>query len=364
MMREWKLTSRFSKASVLGAMLVLLLVSRGVTADESASRKVFVAKDTFVDPKDDNAAAQRRLDWVKWQPKAFEVTCVAPAKDGALAKHAAEAGYDALVYFPSPHPTDERANDTVVMEWFAPRNASRQVKRGPAMVVLHILAGRMVVARMFARAFAQRGIHAFVMHMPHYGLRKVGGKRPNAKVLLAGVRQAVADARRARDAVNALPNIQRDAIGIQGTSLGGFICTATASLDGTFKPVFPTLCGGNLQTLFRDGKKEVASIREHLKKEGITPEQLKRMLEQLEPNSVAHRMDAKVTWMFNAEQDEVIPAANAHALAKAIGLPKERHKWMSGGHVSCIIHLPVIVELMAGHVHAIHSPKLKEDAAP
>lgn len=342
------------------ALMAMLLQTSHVVAADAKTSKVFATSDSFIDPTDANEAAQLRLDWVKWKPAKFEVTCVAPAREGTLATHAAEGGYDALVYFPSPHPTGEQANDTVVMEWYAPRDEQRQVKRGPAMVVLHILAGQMVVARMFARAFAQRGIHAFVLHMPHYGLRKVGGKRPNAKVLLAGVREAVADARRARDVINVLPNIQRDAIGIQGTSLGGFICTATASLDNSFKPIFPTLAGGNLQTLFRDGQKEVASIKAHLKKEGITQDQLKAMLEQLEPNTLAHRIDAKCTWMFNAEQDEVIPAANAHALAKAIGLAKERHTWMSGGHVSCIIHLPVIVESMAEKIHAVHTPRVKQ----
>ncbi|MCH8917812.1 MAG: hypothetical protein IIC52_07130, partial [Proteobacteria bacterium] len=139
----------------------------------------------------------------------------------------------------------------------------------------------------------------------------------NPKVGLEGIRQAVADARRARDVINVLPNIRRNQIGIQGTSLGGFICTATASLDHAYKPIFPTLAGGDLQSLFKNGKKEVASIRKHLKKEGITPDQFRALLEQMEPNTLAHRMDAGHTWMFNAEHDVVIPPANARAARRS-----------------------------------------------
>lgn len=345
--------------------LLLFAMCRPSDAADATYVKTFKARDSISKLTDANVAAQKRLDWVKWKGATFDVRCASPSREGAGGVHAATGGYDALVTFPSPHPTGEKANDTVVMEWFAPRDEQGNVKQGPAMVVLHILAGRMVVARMFARGFAQRGIHAFVLHMPHYGLRRTDGKRPTAKVLLEGVRQAVADARRARDVINVLPNIDRDRIGIQGTSLGGFVCTGAASLDGAFKPMFPTLAGGNLGTLFRHGQKEVASIREHLKKEGITEKQLAAMLKQLEPNTLAHRIDAKWTWMFNAEHDVVIPPANANALAKAIGLNQERHIWMSGGHVSCIIHLPVIVESMVEKIYSSHGlalPKRKKPA--
>ncbi len=308
--------------------------------------RTFDAKDTFVMPRDANAATQKALNELSWKPSNFEVTCEAAAEANVDKRDPMLAEYDALVRFPSPFANGDKLNDTVVMEWFAARDKEGQAIKAPAMVVLHILDSRMTVARIFARAFAKEGIHAFVMHMPHYGRRRAPGIKPTPTLLTEGVRQAVADARRARDAIAALPNIDAGRIGIQGTSLGGFICTAAGSLDDCFTPVLPTLAGADLPELFKNGKNEVAKIREQARKMGLTDEAFTAMIQQVDPLLLAHRMNPKRTFLFNAEHDEVIPAANAKALAKAAKIPADQHVWMVGGHVSCIVHLPAVIPVM------------------
>lgn len=343
-----KLPHHPSRTHFLSALILLSALCPTVTAEPRT--KTFTARDTFTDPRDDKPAAQKALDELKWKPQRFTVTAANLSLNSQRDVEARAAGVDALITFPSPHPIGDEQNDTVVLEWFAPRDENGDVVEGPAMLVLHILDGRMKVARAFARGFSMNGIHAFVMHMPHYGRRRAPNLKPDAKLILEAVRQGVADGRRAKDAIAALPNINAKRIGIQGTSLGGFICTSVASTDGSFRPVFPTLCGGDLKTLFRDGQNEVAKIKEELAKQGITLDDFHAMLARIEPNLLAHRLPADATWMFNAEHDAVIPAANARALAKAIGLPADRHIWMTGGHVSCIIHLPEVVKVMVKKV--------------
>ena len=117
-------------------------------------------------------------------------------------------------------------------------------------------------------------------------------------------------------------------------------------LDDCFNPVMPTLAGADLPELFKNGKNEVAKIREQARKMGLTDEAFTAMIQQIDPLLLAHRMNPKRTFLFNAEHDEVIPAANAKALAKAAKIPADQHVWMVGGHVSCIVHLPAIVPVM------------------
>ncbi|MEX2213053.1 MAG: acetylxylan esterase [Phycisphaeraceae bacterium] len=332
-------------------ILIVTLISPSFTLAAPRTR-TFEAADTFNNPRDDNPLAQQALDAIKWKPGKFEVICETPAspEEGELDRMYSD--YDALVRFPSALGEGDAVKDTVVMEWYAPRDSDGKVIKGPAMVVLHILDGRMLIARGFARTFRENGIHAFVMHMPHYGRRSDRGRRPNATVLVEGTRQAVADARRAKDAIAALPNVDAARIGIQGTSLGGFICVGAASLDDAFNPVFPTLAGGDLVSMFKNGKHEVERIKESAERMGITLEQLQKMLEALEPNLLVHRIDAKHLWMFNATDDEVIPADNAEALAKAAKLPQKQHIWMAGGHVTCIVELPKILPVMVEQIKA------------
>jgi len=326
------------------SFLFVLLAATFTFADAPYSR-TFTAKDTFIDPKDALPAAQEALDLAKWKPTEFEVVSSLPA-EGKESEKAATAGYDAIVRFSSPFANGDKINDTVVMEWYVARDADGKPIEAQAMVVLHILQNDMLVPRAFTRAFAKEGIHAFLMYIPHYGPRRKPGLKPDVKTFLEGARQAVADARRARDAINALPNIKKDRIGIQGTSLGGFICTGAASLDGIFNPVIPTLAGGDLPSLFTHGKFEVAKIRRDVEKFGLSQEEFLGMVRRVDPLLLAHRLDPKKTFMFNAENDEVIPTENAKALAKAIGIPKEQHYWMPGGHVTCAINLPIVMPII------------------
>lgn len=329
--------------SLISFLFVLFLTSSAIA--QAPHSRTFTAKDTFTNPTDPAPAAQAALDQVKWKAAEFEVISSLPA-EGKEAADAAKAGFDAIVRFPSPKANGDKLNDTVTMEWFVARDAQGKPIEAQAMVVLHILQNDMAVPRAFAREFSKAGIHSFVMYMPHYGPRRKPGIKPDVKVFLEGAQQAVADARRARDAINALPNIRRDRIGIQGTSLGGFICTGAASLDGVFNVVLPTLAGADLPSLFTNGKYEIAKIRRDVAKLGMSMEQFIELARKVDPLHLAHRLAPAKTWMFNAEHDEVIPAENAKTLAKAARISDEHHVWMKGGHVTCIINLPIVMPMM------------------
>src|SRR5690606_14695876 len=148
----------------------------------------------------------------------------------------------AVVTFPSPRPRGDARQNRVAMAWFAARDEHGQVIEAPAVVVVHSLHPAMPFATAVARNLSGRGIHVFVLHLPGYGLRSHGDPAAVLHALLHP-RQSVAEVRRARDAVAALPNIRRGEIGVVGISLGGFAAAAAASIDGAFDPVVLVLSG-------------------------------------------------------------------------------------------------------------------------
>src|SRR5205823_1026335 len=100
-----------------------------------------------------------------WKPAKFTVE-LAAAQPGCG---------DYLVRFPSARPIGNSAIDTVSMEWFAARGGDKTIRRAPAVVVVHESGRNMTVGRLIARGLGGQGVHAFLLHLPGYGTRRVAG---------------------------------------------------------------------------------------------------------------------------------------------------------------------------------------------
>ena len=312
------------------------------TSDDVASRLPSIdrgrynARDTLDVTPDVSGDARRCLDALMWAPSEFAVTCESPP----------DTGSDALVRFPSPAPIGNAVNDRVAMEWYAARDESGSIAVAPAVVVVHESGSKMKVGRLIAWGLRQHGVHAFLIHLPHYGARR-GEAKPTGGVLLAAVRQAVADVRRARDAIAVLPHVEEDRIAIQGTSLGGFVSAVSASLDTKFHGVFLLVAGGNLFELIRNGEKDAAKVRDQLDREGLSGEKLRALTELIEPTRVGHRLDRNRTWLYSGRYDRVVPIENARALAESIGLAADHHVQLPFNHYTGIVYLPVVLQEIA-----------------
>ncbi len=301
----------------------------------------FKANDSFQVQMNLSAESQEMLSNITWLPRSFEVVSV---EDDRAA--------EALVTFDSPRPSGNPINDRVVMEWYAARNHEGKIIEAPAMLVLHILDGKMRVARLIARSFSFQGIHAFVMHLPYYGLRRSGKQGKDPENVLNRIQQGISDARRGRDAIASLPYVQHGSIGIQGTSLGSFVTSVAAGMDRAFDPVFMILGGADIHGILRSAMGEAQDIREALEKNGYTNEKIKRLAWKIEPSRLAHRLNPNRTWLFSAKDDQVVPAANARVLAKAAHLTPAHHIWLSGNHYTCAIHLPRLITQMVQIIKA------------
>ena len=279
------------------------------------------------------------LEDLHWSPAKFDAVCRPDAAGRA----------DAIVEFPSPFAGCGIGSDIATMSWYAARDRSGSLTTGPAMVVLDIIHAGNLVAGYVARQFAKNGIHGFVVDLPHSRSRR-GDREKDCATLFRGTRQAIADARRARDVVAALPHVD-GRIGIQGTSFGGFVATMASALDGAFDLSCLALCGGDMEKIINDGRGEASKLRQKLHVAGLRdPAAIHDLLWQIEPMRLAHRLDPQRTWLWSARRDQVVPATCSRALASAIGLSARHHQQLSGCHYTCALAAPWWVSLVTDTV--------------
>jgi hypothetical protein len=307
-----------------------------------ASHHTLRATDTVAAPtggSTDAAAMLRDLLWDSRAGRAFDVTCRA-TDEGSPA--------DAAVAFPSPKPVGHAASDTVHLDWHAARDGRPGDLRpgAPAMLVLDILQGNNLVANFVARSFARHGVHGFVMHMPFTGPRRAPGEAYDWNWFLPSLRQAIADARRARDVIAALPRVDAARVGVQGTSLGGFVATVAAAIDDAFAPAVIALAGGDVYRILSEGRADAARVRGRLRGVGFTDRKLKDELWRSEPLRVAHRLNRRKTGLLTARHDQVVPPRFSKQLADTVCLARPHHRTFAGCHYTCLVSAPWILGAM------------------
>ena len=319
-----------------------LFAAFSVQASEGFVGKTFSARDSLSPQMEESSDAKACLTGLVWQPGEFEVT-VETGNDPAM---------EGLVRFPSPKPNGVAQNDRVALEWYAAKDDSGKVINAPAIVVVHESGSKMEVGRIFAKALHAQGLHAFMIQLPFYGVRKPAGFKPDGRHVEATMRQGIVDVRRARDAVAALPHVDKTNIAVQGTSLGGFVTATTAGLDRGFASVHIMVAGGDLYELVSNGQREAGKLREMLAEAGYTGDKLKDLFAAVEPLRLAHRLDPQTTWMYSATRDQVVPPPHALKLATAAKLTDDHHTQLWADHYTGIIYVPVVVDSLAKNVKA------------
>jgi len=289
--------------------------------------------DTLQCDIDPGADAQECLTGLRWTPEDFKIRCEAADKDRG----------DLLIRFDSPVDTRNQVNDNVSMEWYVARDKERRPVSARAVVIVHESGRGMTVGRIFAKGLNAQGLHTFLIHLPGYGNRRseTSGK---VEFILSGMKQAIADVRRAKDVVARLPFVQDDVVGIQGTSLGGFVTSTVAGLDRGYGRVFVLLAGGNLADVVQSGNRDAAKIRSQLEAIGITGAQIRELSRPIEPLRLAHRIDPDNLWLYSGKYDDVVPPASSFALAEAAKLPDGHHVELLADHYSGVVYLPMVIQ--------------------
>ena len=323
-------------------LAMLCCAASAATGDDSIGR--VTTRDSGRNWQDDKLDAQTMLDQIAWPDAEFVVTwSTVEGRD-----------YQRLVRFPTAFPSGDATNDLVSMEWYVPSSSTPE-KPLPTIVVIHESGSAMPAGRAIARGVQALGLNAVLLHLPYYGERRGTKKRDNSEFLIT-MRQGVADARRAFDAVAALPTVDAKRVSLQGTSLGGFVATSAASLDACYFQTFIMLAGGDLHDMILNGKQDSAKLRQQLADAGYTGDKLRELLYQVEPTRIAHRLPRDRTWLYAALQDDVVPIQNARRLADAISLDKRHRFEFLGGHYTAVLWLPTVINDFSQR--AVHSTAL------
>lgn len=326
MLRPWVVS--------LGMVLALAFAAPPTQAQSAlVAGATFAARDTLDPGHEPLSDAQACLEGLVWQSEDFRVQCLTPHE---------QCG-DWRIQFPSPLPSGDATNDVVNVEWYMAKDDALQPVTAPAVVVVHESGSKMAVGRMMAAGLRLHGLHAFMVQLPYYGDRRAGGKKPRGEQLVPVIRQAVADVRRARDAVAALPLVESDNISVQGTSLGGFVTATAASLDHGYDQVFIMLAGGDLYGVIQNGQKDAVKVREELARSGLAGDRLKAVMASIEPTRIAHRLQPETTWIYSGKYDRVVPLANARLLAKVAKLDRSHHIEMLANHYSGVLFVPYVL---------------------
>ncbi|WP_437223890.1 alpha/beta hydrolase family protein [Planctomicrobium sp. SH661] len=328
--------------SLICLLSITFLSARASFAEDSSEPfgRKFIAKDSLNIGEEPNEDARQCLAGLCWRAEEFEVLIEPPV---------GEDREDAIVKFPSPITTDDPAAATAVMEWYMVRDADQKPAKAPAVVVIHESGRSMPVGRLLAKGFRHRGVHAFLLQLPGYGLRRSPDQRGRG-FQLHTVRQGIADARRARDAVAALPWLTHDRISLQGTSLGGFVSSTAAGLDKGYDKVFLVLSGGDILSVLQNGDRDAARVKKVLTDAGVTEEQLREISWQVEPNRLAHRLNPDRTWLYSGVFDTVVPIENAKSFAKAASLETSHHITMPVDHYAGFLFVPAILDRMCTEI--------------
>lgn len=249
--------------------------------------------------------------------------------------------------FPSPLTTEVPENNTVYCEYYVSNSTGKR----PAVIVLDILEGSLTVSRIVAHALASGGVDAAIMTLPHFGLRRsqdpdrYDNAFENLDLWVNSVRQAVMDVRRTAAFLAAREDTDAARIGLCGTSLGGFISALAAGVDGQFPRVGLVLAGGDLATVFTTDAREVRSVRREMETKGITVDELKKLIESIEPLTFADRLKGTKLLMINGQIDPIVPPGCAEKLAQSAGA---RIDWYNCDHYGMVRYiLPVITKVSA-----------------
>lgn len=288
--------------------------------------------------------ARQCLSDLAWAPASFDVA-LEQAADGLRSQ-----GCDAVVRFPSPIDTGDPVNDLAAMEWYRAEVDGEEVidRSCPAVVVVHESGKGMTVGRMIARGLSKQGVHALMLQLPTYGLRRSrSDSAQSGETMIMALKQGISDTRRAFDAVRVLPGVDPQRVGLQGTSLGGFVVATVSGIDSAYHRSIILLAGGDLYSVLKNGDRDASKTREELKKRGLTLESIRGILYSIEPLRLAHRVPPTKTWLYSGTHDTVVPPASSKAFVDAAKLPAEHHIELPADHYSGVVFLPGVIRQIA-----------------
>jgi dienelactone hydrolase len=253
---------------------------------------------------------------------------------------------DKLTY-PSPVRSPYPENNTVYAEYYRPLGDGPF----PAVIVLDILGGDQSLSRSIATIFAQNGVAALFVQMAYYGPRrpaegKVRLLSTDIPRTMEAVRQTVLDVRRAAAWLESRPEVDRNHLGILGTSLGSFMSALTAEMEPRLGRVALLLSGGGFVEAYYDHPL-AAPYRKTFEALGGSKIMIARLLAPVDPLTYADRLKDHKLLMIAASRDDIVPPKMARWLWEASG--KQRIVWYDATHIGAALYFLPAMQEVIGH---------------
>jgi dienelactone hydrolase len=247
------------------------------------------------------------------------------------------------ISYPSPVVSTYPVNNTVHGWLFLPHTAAP----APAAIVLHEWGSSDAArAKELSRELARRGVASLAMVLPLHMMRSPTRRKPGRLILtgdppqvLANIRQAVLDVRRAADWLQQQPQVDGGRLGITGISLGAVIGDLAFGVDSRFSAAASLLGAGDVADIYWHSPLLVARQRE-AKRRGYTYQQVRALFAPIEATAYAGRVRPEQVLMINARHDWVLPKRAVLDLWEAFGRPCLL--WTDSGHWGALLAQPQV----------------------
>jgi len=249
--------------------------------------------------------------------------------------------------FPSALKSPHAVNNTVHAEYYRPK------KTGPfpCVIILDITGGDQAISRLFARHLAQNDVAGLFVQMAYYGPRRP--KEGNVRFLsydlhrtMEAIKQTVLDLRLAAAWMESRPEIDKDKLGIMGTSLGSFMAALTCEMEPKLGRVAILLGGGGFIDGFYDHPlaEPYRKIYEAL---GGTRKMAEEFIAPVDPITHADKLKSRRVLIVAAKKDEIVPPRMAERLWKASG--EQKIIWLNSGHYTAAFFLVTGLDAIVEH---------------
>ncbi|MEM1606528.1 MAG: alpha/beta fold hydrolase [Candidatus Bathyarchaeia archaeon] len=205
----------------------------------------------------------------------------------------------------------------------------------PCVIFLHGYGGSKEDILQVAGLVAREGYALIAIDAAYHGERKVPGKElysPNITESMRGIIQTIIDLRRAVDYLETRPEIDAERIGYVGGSMGGILGAIFIGVEPRIKAAALIVAGGNMSLMIKESQHyTMPAIREYLRKEGISYEELQKILDPIDPINFIKHFSPRPLVFHLGRFDRIVPAEAGRQLYEAAGEPKQVY-WYDAGH--------------------------------
>jgi len=228
--------------------------------------------------------------------------------------------------------------------------------RCPCIVFLHGYGGSKEDSLSLIDVAAAEGYAFIAIDAEYHGERREEGRSLysiDIEDTVRGFIQTVIDLRRAVDYLETRPEIDAKRIGYVGGSMGGIIGAIFIGVEPRIKAAALIVAGGNMSLMVRESEHPaIPPIRRYLEEQGITYDELQRMLDPIDPLNFIGRFSPRPVVFHLGSYDRIVPAEAGRQLYMRAGEPKEVY-WYDAGH-----NLPM--ELVAVRILDFMDENLKD----